>query len=194
MATPQPTPERIFGTLTAYQTSAALAAAVELDLFTLVAAGNETLGALARATKASERGLRALCNHLVAHEFLAKQGERYRCTPEAATFLDRRSPAYMGSVAGFLNSPRLGRCFDDALGAVKRGGTVDPEGGTTSAENPVWVDFARAMQPMARAFAPALADVVCRHGAPRRVLDVAAGHGLYGIEIARRARSPPTRG
>lgn len=187
MAAPQPTPERIFGTLTAYQASAALAAALQLELFTHVAAGNETLGALARETKASERGLRALCNHLVAHEFLEKHGERYRCTSESATYLDRRSPAYMGSIAGFLNSPGLVHCFDDALGAVKRGGTVDPEGGTTAAENPVWVDFALAMQPMARAFAPGLADVVCRGGVPERVLDVAAGHGLYGIEVARRS-------
>jgi SAM-dependent methyltransferase len=185
--TAAPTPERIFGTLTAYQTSAALAAAIRLELFTHVAAGEDTLAALVRVTGASERGLRALCTHLVAHAFLEAQGPRYRLTHETAVFLDRRSPAYMGSVAGFLNSPGLVRCFDDALGAIQRGGTVDPEGGTTAAENPVWVEFARAMEPMARALAPGVADVVCRPGAPGRVLDVAAGHGLYGIEVARRA-------
>jgi cyclopropane fatty-acyl-phospholipid synthase-like methyltransferase len=42
------------------------------------------------------------------------------------------------------------------------------------------------MQPMARALAAGVADAASRGGAPRRVLDVAAGHGLYGIELARR--------
>ena len=187
MASASPIPERIFGTLSAYQTSAALSAAIRLELFTHVAADADTLPALARATGASERGLRALANHMVAHGFLEKHGERYRCSAESAAFLDRRAPEYMGSIAGFLNSPGLMRCFDDVLEAVRRGGTAERAGGTVSAENPVWVEFARAMVPTARAFAPGVADAVCRNGAPGRVLDVAAGHGLYGIEVARRS-------
>lgn len=184
---PAPNPERIFATLTAYQTSAGLAAAIQLKLFTHVAAGAGTLAELARATGAPERGLRALVTLLVTNEFLVQRGARLENTPEAALFLDERSPAYMGSVTEFLNSPGLARCFDDVLGAVRRGGTVEKDGGTVSAENPVWVEFARAMQPMARFLGPGMADVLCRGGVPRRVLDIAAGHGLYGIEIARRA-------
>lgn len=181
-----PTPERIFATLTAYQDAAALSAAIRLELFTHVASGADTLAALAAATGASARGLRALANRLVAQQFLVKDGERYRCTGEAATFLVAGSPAYMGSITGFLNDPGLARCFDDLVPAVRHGGTR-AGGGTVTAENPVWVEFARAMQPMARALAPGLADAVCRDGTPRRVLDVAAGHGLYGIELARRS-------
>lgn len=188
MAQPtQPTPERIFDTLTAYQQSAALGAAIELDVFTHIGAGADTLGALAARTEASERGLRALCNALVARGFLAKQGERYRLTEEAALFLDRRSPQYMGSVGHFLRSERLRLCFEKVAEAVRRGGTVEEHGGTVTAENPVWVDFARAMQPMARPLSAWMADVLCQGATPRRVLDVAAGHGLYGIEIARRS-------
>lgn len=181
------TPERIYQTLTGYQTSAALAAAIRLDVFTHVAGGADTPAALVPLAGASERGLRALLNHLVAHGFLVKRGERYACGAEAARFLDRRSPAYQGSIATFLTDPGLVRCFDDLDGAIRRGGTVEPAGGTVAAENPVWVEFARAMTPVARALAPGVADVVCRAGVPRRVLDVAAGHGLYGIEVARRS-------
>jgi len=181
------TPERIYATLTGYQASAALACAIRLDLFTHVAAGADTPAALVPLAGASERGLRALLNHLVAHGFLAKRGERYACAEVAARFLDRRSPAYQGSIATFLTDPGLVRCFDDLDGAVRRGGTVERAGGTVAAENPVWVEFARAMVPVARALAPAVADVVCAGGTPRRLLDVAAGHGLYGIEVARRS-------
>jgi ubiquinone/menaquinone biosynthesis C-methylase UbiE len=187
MTEPRPTPERIYATLTAYQTSAALSAAIRLGLFTHVAAGADTLSALARACDASERGVRALANHLVAHGFLRKEGERYRCSEEAAAFLDARAPGYVGTITGFLNDPGLVRCFDDVPAAVRRGGTVERGGGTVATENPVWVEFARAMLPAARAFAPGVAEAVCRGGLPRHLLDVAAGHGLYGIEVARRA-------
>jgi hypothetical protein len=182
-----PVPERIFATLTGYQTSAALAAAIRLGLFTHVASGADTLAALALAAGASERGVRALANHLVAHGFLEKHGERYRCSAESAAFLDERKPEYLGPITTFLNSPGLMRCFDDVVEAVRRGGTAERGGGTVTGENPVWVEFARAMLPMARVFAPSVADAVCKSGAPRRVLDVAAGHGLYGIELARRS-------
>ena len=52
--------------------------------------------------------------------------------------------------------------------------------------NPVWVRFARAMVP----FAAATAKRVAAHVAtfpepPYTVLDIAAGHGLYGIEVAK---------
>lgn len=184
-----PTPERIFQTLTGYQSSAALAAAIRLEVFTQLAAGADTLAALSGATGASERGLRALMNHLVAHGFVVKHGERYACGEEAARFLDRRAPTYQGAMVEFLNDPGLVRCFDDLTGAVRRGGTVEPAGGTVAAENPLWVQFARAMTTTARAFAVQLADCVCRAGRPARVLDVAAGHGLYGIELARRAQA-----
>jgi predicted nicotinamide N-methyase len=179
-------PERIFETLTAYQASAALAAAIELDLFTHVGAGLDTPAKLAQETGASERGLRALLSYLVVRGFLERRGAGFAPSAESARFLDRRSAEFLGSVATFLTSAGLRRCFEDLGAAVRRGGTVEPGGGTVAAENPVWVDFARAMQPMARPLAERVAEVL-GGPAPRRVLDVAAGHGLYGIELARRS-------
>jgi SAM-dependent methyltransferase len=50
-----------------------------------------------------------------------------------------------------------------------------------------WVTFARTMQPILRNAAEFLAEVVVRDGAPAKVLDVAASHGLFGFAVARRA-------
>jgi ubiquinone/menaquinone biosynthesis C-methylase UbiE len=55
-------------------------------------------------------------------------------------------------------------------------------------DDPVWVDFARWMVPMMRPPAKALADLVAQPGKAQKVLDIAAGHGIYGIAIA--ARNP----
>ncbi len=76
MATPstagRPTPERIFNALNAYQQTAALRTAIELDVFSAIGAGANTAAALAAKTGASEKGARVLCNYLTIQGFLAK--------------------------------------------------------------------------------------------------------------------------
>ena len=59
-----PSPELIFETLVAYQRSAALRAAIELDLFRAIGEGPGDIASLARQCGASERGIRILCDYL----------------------------------------------------------------------------------------------------------------------------------
>ncbi|HEX8354305.1 MAG TPA: class I SAM-dependent methyltransferase [Pyrinomonadaceae bacterium] len=184
--TPHPSPELFFQAANAYQLSAALKAAVELDLFTAVAEGGRDARALAARCEASERGVRILSDYLVVVGLMTKDESGYGLTQDSAVFLDRRSPAYVGGALEFLLAPTLTAGFEDLAGAVRKGGTVMPEGGTVAAENPLWVKFARAMAPMAALPAGAIAQAVCGEREGRlRVLDVAAGHGLYGIAFAR---------
>ena len=86
------TRERIFETLNAYQKTAALKTAIELDVFTAVGEGATTHAALAKRCQASDRGMHILCDYLVINGFLTKNANQYALTPESATFLDRRSP------------------------------------------------------------------------------------------------------
>jgi 2-polyprenyl-3-methyl-5-hydroxy-6-metoxy-1,4-benzoquinol methylase len=179
-------PDAIFTAMFAYQQTAALKAAIDLDLFTAIDDGAADASALAERAGASPRGVRILCDYLTTIDMLAKQGDRYSLTPNAAAFLSRKSPAYMGSVAQFLTLPELKRNFDDLTGAVKRGGVL-PSGNTVATENPIWVEFARAMVPMAMANAHPIAEIVHLRGdREARVLDIAAGHGMYGIVFAQR--------
>src|SRR4051812_25976920 len=101
----EPNPLLIFDALNAYQRTAALKTAVELDVFSHIGAGAATVPQIASAAAASEKGIRILCDYLVIEGFLAKQGNTYSLTPTAAAFLDKRSPAYMGSIAFFLAHP-----------------------------------------------------------------------------------------
>lgn len=182
-----PSPALFFDTANAYQRTEALKAAVELDLFTLVAAGRATATDLAAATGASPRGVRVLADYLTILGFLRKTGDRYTLTPDSDAFLTRISPAYLGGTLEFLLTPQLRECFESLTAAVRKGGTATSAEGTVSHDNPVWVAFARAMGPMMRLPSQLLAEFV--GGAPDRplrVLDVAAGHGLFGIAVARR--------
>src|SRR2546421_12737451 len=113
-----------FETVNAYQRSEALKAAIELNLFTAIAAGHETAADIAKSCAASERGTRILCDYLTVIGFLTKQDARYQLTPDSAAFLNRNSPAYIGSAIDFLLSPLLLAGFKETAAAVRKGGTV----------------------------------------------------------------------
>lgn len=181
-----PSPALFFDAVNAFQRTEALKTAVELDLFTHVAAGRATVADLATATGAAPRGVRILADYLTILGFLHKAGDRYALTPDADAFLNRSSPAYLGGALEFLLTPPLRECFHSLTAAVRKGGTATSAEGTVSHDNPVWVAFARAMAPMMRLPAQMLADLVGSADRPLRVLDVAAGHGLFGIAVARR--------
>jgi ubiquinone/menaquinone biosynthesis C-methylase UbiE len=182
-----PSPLPFFETVNAYQRTAALKAAIELNVFTAVAEGSGTAADVARRCGAAERGVRILCDYLAILGFLTKQAGRYALTPDSATFLDSRSPAYVGGAIEFLLSPQLTGAFDDVAAAVRKGGTALPKDGTMAPEHPVWVRFARAMVPLTAGAAAEVAERVNGDSArPIRVLDISASHGLFGLAFARR--------
>lgn len=181
-----PNPEMIFDMLQAHQRTAALKAAIDLDLFRAIGSGAAEVPAIAQACAASERGVRILCDYLVINGVLAKDGERYRHTPTSATFLDPRSPASLASIAQFLTNPANHEPYKNLAEVVRKGRTTLDGDGSVEPENPIWVQFAETMAPMMAPLAAPLGAVVLEgHVGPMRVLDIAAGHGLFGIEIAK---------
>ncbi len=174
---------RIFETLRAYQQTAALRAAIELDIFTAIGEGATTAEEIAKRCNASERGIRILCDTIVTDGLLTKNNGHYACAPDAAFFLDRRSPASIASVSEFLASPENISGSLSLAECVRKGGTVLPGEGSVEPDNSFWVLFARAMAPMMTIAARAMAAEAAGAG-PMRVLDIAAGHGVFGIAIA----------
>src|SRR4051794_16388766 len=100
-----PSPALFFDTISAYQRTEALRAAIELDLFSQVAAGCHSVTQLAEACQAAPRGVRILADYLTILGFLHKQGDRYELGADAKVFLDRKSPAYLGNVVNFMLAP-----------------------------------------------------------------------------------------
>jgi 2-polyprenyl-3-methyl-5-hydroxy-6-metoxy-1,4-benzoquinol methylase len=186
----KPNPIPLFEALNAYQLTEAVKAALELGLFTSVAESDGSAPQVAARCHASERGTRILCDYLTTHGFLTKATERYAVKPELAPFLVRTSPAYMGGTMEFLFSSDLVDGFRDLANCVRKGGTTVSARGTMETQHPVWVKFARVMGPVIAANAPKLAELA-DPGADRpiRVLDIAAGHGLFGIALALRNRA-----
>jgi hypothetical protein len=110
----------------AYWESAALMAAVELDVFTAIARGHDTIPAVAREANISERNAERLLTVLVAMTLLDRQGERHVNAPDVERFLVKDSDRYAGPWILFTKprwtafgelSERLRRKQENTLGA-----------------------------------------------------------------------------
>ena len=181
-----PNPGLVFDMMQAHQRTAALKAAVDLDVFRAVGEGNADAAALAQRCGTSERGMRILCDFLVISGVLAKEGTQYKHTPTSATFLDPKSPACMATVTRFLSNPAMRVPYDRLADVVRAGRTTMEGAGTVEPENPVWVEFAKSMAPMMAPVAGPMAALALEgRSGPVKVLDIAAGHGLFGIAAAK---------
>jgi len=184
-AAPQPSPQLFFQTINAHQRTEALKAAIELEVFTAIGEGNATAAEIAKRCQASEKGMRVLCDYLTTMEMLTKQGDRYALTLDSSVFLDKRSPAYLGSATEFLCSPMLTAGFQQMTEAVRKGGKAIEGEGTIGPEHPIWVKFARGMAGLMSMPAQMMAKLVDPNADRKlKILDIAAGHGLFGINFA----------
>lgn len=177
-----PDPGIILQALTAYQIPMALKGALDLEIFTHIAAGATTPSQIAPLCGSAEKGVRVLCDFLTVRGFLTKQDGHYGLEPRTGMFLDKKSPAYLGSVANFLTHDTIRHNFDDVAAIVRKGGAVFHS--TLAPEDPVWVEFARSMMPMMAMPAQMMAAQITTPGEPVKVLDIAAGHGIFGISVA----------
>jgi len=180
-----PSPAPIYQMLDAAQTTAVLAAAIQLDVFSRLGEETRDAASVAAAIGAPERSTRILLEAMVVIGLLERVKEQYRLTPLSRTYLVPGKPAYAGDMAGIQASPWVWEGLGRLAEAVKKGGTV-LEDHAEKPENPHWEDFARSSGSVAFASSAALRPLLRdrlkgRSGA--RVLDVACGSGIYGYSV-----------
>ena len=184
---PALSPALLFDTINAYQRTATIKAAIELDVFTAMAAASATVETIAGHCHASPRGIRIVCDYLTMLGFLTKSGDQYALTPDSAAFLNSKSPAYLGGTLDFLLSNEIKGAFDHFTDAARKGGTAQSQGGTVAPEHPVWISFARSMGPLMAPAAAGLADLIALdQDRPTKVLDISASHGMWGNAFAKK--------
>src|SRR2546423_14813050 len=81
---PEPSAKLLFDTVSAYQRTAAIKAAIELDIFTAIGDAPATAAEIAQHCNVAERGGRILADFLTILGFLNKGGDRYSLTPDTA--------------------------------------------------------------------------------------------------------------
>ena len=120
----QQNPSYIMQTATSFWASKALLTAVELDLFTTLGDEAMTASRLGDVLGLHPRGTYDFFDALVALKFLNRDGDgpegKYSNTPDTASFLNKKSPTYIGGLPEMLNS-RLFGYWNDLGTALKTG-------------------------------------------------------------------------
>jgi 2-polyprenyl-3-methyl-5-hydroxy-6-metoxy-1,4-benzoquinol methylase len=184
-----PSPSRVETYLAGYEVSAALWSAIDLNLFTAIAEGHHTLDALALRCHAHPRGIRILSDYLVLNGFLTKNNNAYQLTPESQRYLDHRSPSFLGKMADFRHSPFVWGQYGRLTEFVRQGG-ASVGSDVLQPDHDLWIRFARVMADQMSDVAKATVPIVktqLNPNAPRplKILDIAAGHGMFGIMFAK---------
>lgn len=167
----------------AYAPPLILGAAIEHRIFDLLADGAKTAAEVSRENGASLRGVRAIMNALVGFELLRKDDEgRYSLTPESAAFLVRKNPGYLGGILrhGDQLIPRWLH-LSEIVKTGKPAMAVNQEGDGSA----FFVDFVEDLFPVGYPSAKALAAAFPQ---ARKVLDVAAGSGVWSIPLAQNSK------
>jgi hypothetical protein len=183
-----PTPEKIMQFAWGYAPPLILEAAIRNRVFDALDDGPKTVAETSAKTGASERGLFAIMNALVGLEFLARDDAgRYSLTPESATYLVSSKPAYFG---GFLAhvSEQLIPDWLNLTATVQTGKPVVPVN-RHSEGSAFFEQFVAGLFAMNYGSAVAAAEAlgVASATGPVKVLDLAAGSGVFGIGIAQRS-------
>ncbi|WP_238398438.1 acetylserotonin O-methyltransferase [Edaphobacter sp. 12200R-103] len=183
------TPERIMQFAWGYVPTMVLESAIHHRVFDVLDEGPKTLQETAAATGASERGLRAIMNVLVGLKFLDRDGEQYRLTPESETFLVSTKPSFQGGLLKHTSGHLIPRWLklNEIVGTGKPGSAVNQEGDGSA----FFQNFVMDIFPMSYPSATVLAKhlELEKRERPVRVLDLAAGSGVWGIALAQSAKN-----
>jgi ubiquinone/menaquinone biosynthesis C-methylase UbiE len=188
----QITSERLQELGFAYAPPLIISAAVSNKVFDALQNGAKTVEQVSKQTGASVRGLRAIMDALVGLELLKKDRKgKYSLTPESEAFLISNKP---GTVAGFFSSilPQLNSRWLRLSDAVRDGRPVVAVNEETEGTE-FFSQLVENIIPMSYGGAQKLADhlKVSKTKDQLRVLDLAAGSGIWGIALAE--KSPRVR-
>lgn len=178
------TPERIMQFAWGYVPTFVLEAGLRHRVFDVLDAGPKTLKETAAATGASERGLRIIMNALVGLNFLARDDGRYSLTPESSAFLVSTKPSFQGGILKHTSEQLIPKWLqlNEIVGTGKPVASVNQQGpGAEFFQNFV-VDIFPMSYPSAQMLAKHLA--LDKSATTVRVLDLAAGSGVWGIALA----------
>lgn len=104
----QLTPESIMKTGFAFWPSKILLSAVEMEVFTGLASGKQSLESLQKQHGLHARGARDFFDALVALGFLTRENGEYSNAPESDLFLDKGKPSYVGGILEMANARLYG--------------------------------------------------------------------------------------
>jgi len=162
--------------------SFAIAAAIELDVFTRIAAGKVTAEEIAADADANAGAMRRLLDAQVGLKVLQRKGDRYSLTPAATTYLVRGSDLYMEGAGRMTQG--LAMQFSQLSQVVRTGHALGEMGAANPGE--FFAFLVKSIFPASYAGSKAAVASIPKAGRNRikEILDVAAGAAPWSIAFA----------
>jgi ubiquinone/menaquinone biosynthesis C-methylase UbiE len=182
------TPERLQQFGFAYAPPLVISAAVNTKVFDVLRSGSKTVDQVKQQTRAAARGLRAIMDALVGLELLKKDRQsRYSLTPESHAFLVSDKA---GTLAGFFGSilpVMISRWL--RLTDIVRNGQPAVAVNQETEGTEFFSQLVETIIPMSYAGAQKLSEhlKVANAKDEMRVIDLAAGSGIWGIALAQKS-------
>jgi ubiquinone/menaquinone biosynthesis C-methylase UbiE len=172
-----PTPDRLMQLITGAWAASIVGAGARHGLFTALESRPDDAPGIAARTGISVRGAQALLDGLTGLGILKSSGATYRNTPEAATFLVKGKPSYLGALAEvFLEDFGTWQRLPEA---VKTGLPTAPYTADVS-DNPFWHVLVTAIAPLSFPVAHIAAErLALATAGPMSWLDVGGGSGIW---------------
>ncbi len=181
-SSPGPNPGLIHQLALAYRSSSVFFTASDLDLFSHIAGGVRTAAGLAERCGVAPEPLRLVLETCADVGLLARDGDGFRNTPTAETFLVKGGRAYLG------DSLKYARDLYPAWGAlpdlVTSGRPPMPPATILGDDKARTRAFVMAMHQRAKGIGSVLPQNVSLAGR-RRLIDIGGGPGTYAVELCR---------
>jgi precorrin-6B methylase 2 len=167
-----------------------IGAAIQHKLFDTLAASPLSVDQLAQRTNTHPRAVRNIANALTAFGLLAKDAQdRYTLSPESDTFLVSTKPSFQGGIFKHIDTQLIPKWLhiNEILKTGKPPASVNQE----DSGGEFFQNFVEDIFPMSYPAATALGKSLnlAQSKSPVRVLDLAAGSGVWGIALAQQSPS-----
>jgi ubiquinone/menaquinone biosynthesis C-methylase UbiE len=186
------TPERLMQLCWGFAPPLLIGASIRHKIFDTLAAVPLPAEELARRTNTNPRALAMVANALTAFGLLSKDPQfRYALTPESDAFLVSHKPSFQGGIFNHIDSQLIPNWIHlaDILRTGLPATAVNQAGSGAQFFEQLVEDIFPMSYPAATALGKSL-NLASSHNAVR-VLDLAAGSGVWGIALAQ--QSPNVR-
>ncbi len=178
-----PEGDRIYDLYTGAYKPNVIRIALALDVFSPLSTGPARAEVVARACRCDEVGTKRLLDYLTGLDVLTRQGEEYRLSPEAATFLVRGRKAYAGDLVMDFTGPAP---WDMIRDAIRNGQPCAFDQEVHFAQD-AWIESYRGARVPGSLEMWAKVGVIPEELTHLRVLDIACGCAVKSLVLARKS-------
>ncbi len=178
-----PEGDRIYDLFTGVYKPQVIRVALALDIFSLIEAGRSKAEEIAQACKCNVEGIHRLLDYLASLQVLAKQGDDYALTPDAAAFLVRGKKSYAGDLIMDFTGPAP---WESLIETIRSGQARKIDLDIHFAQD-AWIESYRSVRIPSSLDMWAKIGIIPAEDLHLKLLDIACGCAIKSLVLAQKS-------